>query len=278
MAQKNIRCREHGGIFTLVPRRGRPPVRCSEDNPCTNSVMHGGPSKQATPAHVPRAAEKAATAPRKVSRSERVASGISNRNVDRMAKPREEARRAFAEAESESKPRSQGNANLPMAQAAKAKLEALGWTVKGRAWREAPDTDDAVEAEHLTADMAQVTGARGDETISLTWQDGALVDQSYSLWSEKPSDNGKPNGKLDFNPNEVTDRELVHIISGMKVTWWNSLAKSEEKAIVGTKLTIEHVYDTAANGLETVKRLVKFVDRDAGGFRAFHADALLKVG
>lgn len=31
---KQIKCREHGGTFSITPKRGRPPVRCSEDNPC----------------------------------------------------------------------------------------------------------------------------------------------------------------------------------------------------------------------------------------------------
>lgn len=221
----------------------------------------------------------------KVSRPERVASEIKNRRMSeavmeampssqRQAPPSAISKGGAGQVEAAPTARKPTNASLPMAQVAKAKLEVLGWTAKGRAWEEQPSDDGDPGGQQ----MAMVTASRGEETISLTWQDGVLVDQQYSLWSEKPSDNGKPPSKLDINPNEMTDRELVHMISGMKVTWWNSLARSNESAIVGTKLTIEHVYDTAENGLETVKRLVKFVDHSGGGYRAFHVDALLKVG
>src|SRR5690348_5253815 len=32
---KTLQCRDHGGTFTVIPKRGRPPVRCSPDNVCT---------------------------------------------------------------------------------------------------------------------------------------------------------------------------------------------------------------------------------------------------
>jgi hypothetical protein len=330
---KSIRCREHGGIFRVPPRRGRPPVRCTEDNPCA--------VEQASPEQVTKAAERAATAPRKVSRPEQVASEIKNRRIAefvaaeraataprkvsrpeqvaseiknrriaefvaaeraataprKVSRPEqvaseiknrriaefvpaeqkpalERAREKVArQAESFSKPRSQPNPSLALAQEAKRRLEALGWTVKGRAW-----VEDLMEDPNPAA-LAQVTAVRGDETISLTWQDGTLVDQNYSLWSETPSDNGMPAKKLSFNPAEMTDGELVRAVSGMKVTWWNALARSNETAVVGKKLTIEHIYDTIENGgTDAVKRLIKFVDLNGSGFRAFHVDALLKVG
>ena len=33
-AMKVIQCREHGGSFEIESRRGRPPVRCTDENPC----------------------------------------------------------------------------------------------------------------------------------------------------------------------------------------------------------------------------------------------------
>ncbi len=94
---------------------------------------------------------------------------------------------------------------------------------------------------------------------------------------EKPSDNGYPPNDLHFNPAEVTDSELVRLIKGMKVTWWNTIAGSKETAVVGGNVTIEHIFFT--NGDEdNSKRIVKFIDHGGGGFRAFHVSALLKVG
>ncbi len=87
-----------------------------------------------------------------------------------------------------------------------------------------------------------------------------------------------PKRRLKFNPDEMTDGELIRALAGMQVTWWNSLAKSEERFTVGTKtLSVEHCF--SANGAEdTSRRIVKFVDMNGAGFRHFHVDSLLKVG
>lgn len=39
MATKKLNCRTHGGIFEVVSKPGRPPVRCTEENPCSR-VTH----------------------------------------------------------------------------------------------------------------------------------------------------------------------------------------------------------------------------------------------
>ncbi len=111
----------------------------------------------------------------------------------------------------------------------------------------------------------------------MNWLDGELIAQNYSMEFEKPSDNGYPPNDLHFNPAEVTDSELVRLIKGMKVTWWNTIAGSKETAVIGGNVTIEHIFFT--NGDEdNSKRIVKFIDHGGGGFRAFHVSALLKVG
>lgn len=149
------------------------------------------------------------------------------------------------------------NPSLPLAKAAKERLVALGWVCEGR-------------AQGVTA---TVNARRGDETLLLEWDAGKIVTQNYSLFSEDPRENGIPAHRLNFEPAEVTDSELVRLISGMKVTWWNTLAGSTESGIVGKKVSIEHLYDD-----DTSKRIVKFIDHGGGGFRAFHDTALLKVG
>jgi hypothetical protein len=126
--------------------------------------------------------------------------------------------------------------------------------------------------------MAQMTATRGSESLVITWNDGKLASQDYNLWHNRRSLNGMPARKLKFNPDEMTDRELIRAISGMKVTWWNTLGKTEETYVVsGDRLSIEHFY--ASNGEEdTGRRIVKFLDQNGNGYRHFHAEALLKVG
>jgi len=160
------------------------------------------------------------------------------------------------------------NKSVPLAVACKAELDALGWTGKGRGWIE--ESDDAM--------MAEVTAVRGSESLVITWNDGKVIRQDYNLWHNRRSLNGMPPSKLKFNPDEMTDRELVRQISGMKVTWWNTLGKTEESYVVsGDKLSIEHFY--ASNGEEdTGRRIVKFLDQNGNGYRHFHAEALIKVG
>lgn len=158
------------------------------------------------------------------------------------------------------------NPSLAPAKVAKEHLEAQGWTVTGKAWAE----------DHHQ--FASITGARGDETIIMHWNDGQLIAQHYSLWSEVPRENNKPKGALTFDPDECTDRELVRALSGMRVTWWNKLGQLEETAVIGpNKITIEHAY--SGTGDETPgDRIVKFTDHSGAGFRAFRVAALLKVG
>lgn len=157
-----------------------------------------------------------------------------------------------------------------MAQAAKAQLEPLGWTVSGRAW---VDEDGK--------SCASVLGNRGVETISVVWRDGAVAGQEYILWGRvadtKLNFKGMPARKLGFDPDESSDRELVERLSGMKVTWWNRLAKDTETAIIPDKVNIEHVYNGV--GDETPgERIIKFCDKNGSGYRAFYVAALIKVG
>lgn len=267
-----IKCREHGGWVVFAQHRGRRRVSCTEDNQC-----------DAVKIEIPR---KVAVRP--VSTPERVASEFKNRRVfdvathartvNKTARRTEQALEQHYAAsdahqttkqppQSKSEPRSQRSEGRVKAEAAKSLLEAQGWTVAGKAWRK----DDH--------DYVTVVATRGEEMTSIMWVDGALTDQHYSLWNtELPSRNGKPQSKLSFNPDEIPDYELAAIIAGAKVTFYNRLAKAEESFTVSReKVTIEHMYN--GKGDETPgERVVKFVDANGHGFRAFRLDQLLKVG
>lgn len=160
------------------------------------------------------------------------------------------------------------NPCLPPAKAAKERLVAAGWVVQGKAGL----------SEHY---WTELTASRDAETLVIQWiavsDDDIQVTQQYAMEFLKPQENHTPPSKLHFQPDELTDSELVRMIKGMKVTWWNTIAHAEEKAVVGGNVTIEHIF--FANGDEdNSKRIVKFIDHGGGGFRAFHVSALLKVG
>lgn len=228
MTLKVFNCRDHGGVFKMPPRRGRPPVRCNETNPCTK-------------------ADQAEIAANKITSVVREVPGVGKVAVVTTTKAPESIAEALP-AE---------NPSLPLAMDAKGQLTALGWQVAGKA----------------KGTSAQVTATRGAETLIMVWSGGELKAQDYSLSYVKPSDNGVPAHSLSFEPDELTNSELVQILRGMKVTWWNTLGNSTESATVGNKVSIEHIYDD-----DREKRIVKFIAHDGGGFRAFHVAALLKVG
>jgi hypothetical protein len=140
----------------------------------------------------------------------------------------------------------------------------VGWVVKGKGGL----------GEHY---WAEITASRDAETLVMRWVDTELVTQDYSFEYVKPSRNNVPESQLDFDPSELTDSELVRMIKGMKVTWWNTLGSTKETAIIGDKVTIEHIFFSSGDE-DNSKRIVKFIDHGGGGFRAFHVAALIKVG
>lgn len=207
-------------------------MRCAPEYLCDRA--DGAPVTPATPDEVAKAAQRAMTAPRKAP-------------------------------ESQSQGRASANLSLPLAKAAKAQLEAVGWVVEGKAGF----SDDDY--------WAGITASRDAETLVMHWVGTELIAQNYSFEYLKPSRNTIPGTQLDFDPAELTDSELVRMVKGMRVTWWNTLASSTETAIVGDKVTIEHIF-YASGDEDNSKRIVKFLDRNGGGFRAFHVNALMKLG
>lgn len=280
MATRRIQCREHpGGIFTIQVKRGRQPVRCKPDNPCDKHNVETVPPRTVQEQLAPDfdsmtntelkayAREHFSTISKITSRAGLIRAmnaqlakraSVSNvvREVSGVGKV------AVVVTEAPAPP----NLSAALARSAKERLMPLGWVCKGRA---GTDEEGGTWAEMLAS--------RGDETLILQWQNGELTDQIYSMESARPAENGIPGHQLHFEPDETTDSELVRLIRGMKVTWWNTIAGATETAIVGGSVTVEHMF--RANGDEDEpKRIVKFLDHNGGGFRAFHVAALLKVG
>jgi hypothetical protein len=241
MPNKRYTCRVHGGVFSMPPRRGRPPVECTPEHKCTEYRPASKRSSNTYSAAVKRAASRTET----VSRPERVASAIKNRSQEPAQEP---------------DPR---EGSVTKGLEAKALLEPLGWEVRGTPYN---------------GNGVRVHAVRGDERLVIVIEDGKVTAQDYSLWPVKVEDTGKPASKLPFNPDEASDREVVAHLSGMKVQWWNQLRQGEETAIVGTgKVKIEHLFN--GNGEEPPgSRIVSFIDHGGGGFRSFRLSALIKVG
>lgn len=288
---KRYTCREHpGGIFSKQAGRGRAPVRCKPEFPCDKVD-----APQATPEQVAAAVARVevvsehpdfnamtnpelkayarkhfSTITKITSRAQMIRAMEAQAAKQTSNRERQLAKSVTRPAESNAQPVAAVNDSLPLAMRAKTQLEAVGWTVKGRAWIDASE-DEANGA------WAEVTASRGTEMLIMKWHGGCIVEQNYSMEYIKPSDNGIPPHDLHFNPDELTDSELVRMIKGMKVTWWNTLASSRESAIIaGSQVSVEHIFNREDSDIG--KRIVKFVDHNGGGFRAFHVSALMKVG
>lgn len=247
---KTIRCREHGGTFTIESRRGRPPVRCSPENPCTNAAA-------VTRQDV--VSRKTASVPRQVA--------VKIREEVKQAAETFVAAKPAVTVPEQRKPAPRVNESVVAAQAAREMLEPLEWATAGKGW-----TDER-GMSHAT-----LTCTRGSELLVLTWEAGTLTHQNYTLWDvRKPSNNGMPAHSLNFDPDETSDRELARQLAGMRVTWWNRISRKEETAIVGDRLEIKHVY--SGKGDETPgERIITFADHSGTGFRSFRVDALISIG
>jgi hypothetical protein len=246
---KTLTCREHGGTFQVTPGRGRPPTRC------------GGKWEVCSRADDPQM---------RAVRDMQEHAGITK--ARKTASPEHSARVApdeerIRQAEKPSEPAKVPNRSVAEAMAAKAALEVQGWLCKGRGY---VDEDKGQGAELMAT--------RGEELLVMHWLDGRCINQEYTLWREKPSANAKPAHSLGFDPDECTDREIIRALSGSKVTWWNALGQFETTGVVDPeKIRIEHLYN--GRGDETPgDRIIHFIDRAGGGFRAFKLAALLKVG
>lgn len=246
MRKVHITCRTHGGVFSIVPRRGRRPVRCDGTTgkgepipPCTRHHNYAGQA------------------------AEPVAQATEARPVLKSIK-----RNLRASVVKEAPVTVTVNISLPPAMQAKETLTAKGWQVTGRAWEEDGKS------------FAGLNASRDDEHLTLVWVDGILRNQEYQLWkdSHTPEENGRPKTDLGFIPEELHDTELIRVISGQKVTWWNKLGSREETATIGNQVSVSHKYIGGTADENPGERVITFVDRNAGGYRSFHVSALMKVG
>src|SRR5688500_2735181 len=248
-----VTCRRHNGVFKVPVRRGRKPVKCSEDNKCVRHPDYVSPALiDSEPAK-----------PKSVLTD---SNGQWTGELPKLSKRRRELRTSV---QKPAEVTISMNKWVPLAKAAKEHLETQGWhNIRGRVYREAVDQ------------YAEVTASRGEEHILMVWRNGILIDQKYHMWANghTPEKNNRPKSQLDFDMDEVTDRELVQLLSGQKVTWWNRLGTSQESGTVANKVTITHTFIGGTADENPGERVITFVDHGGGGYRSFHASALIKVG
>jgi hypothetical protein len=244
MATKRIKCRAHGGWFTVEARRGRPPVKCTEGNKCdAQTIQSSSPTKARTAQQTMPVQERQSRTLTSVAthvRSNASATGDRAEWVEGRAATTKEINRLFRQ------------------------VIELGWDAK-RAW--------------LDETHAEITAVRGEEMLYIVVTGGQTIHQQYSLWHfDKPSLNARPAHSLPFDPDEIGDGELARLLVGTKVTWYNRLSGKEETAYCGKEsIRIEHGYNALGDELPG-ERVIKFIDADRLNFRAFRLDALLKVG
>ena len=309
------KCQEHGGFFQHPVRRGRRSTRCKPEYPCSRarntSAGLSEPSRVEQTASTiknrnatervgdefdrmttselreyargsyssiarlrrrsdilvalrAQKAKEAALAANRAARDAEAEAPSAARNYLSQEAATAAARQASEPAPEAPKP---ANPCAATAMEIKSRLEPLGWVVKGRGWREGAEA------------CGEVLAARGTENLMIQIRNGKVTTQEYFLWDmEKPSNNGRPASKLSVNTDEMTDREVIQMLAGSKVTWWNNLGSKEESAIVGTgKINIDHVY--TGRGDETPSdRIIKFADHTGRGFRSFRLGALISIG
>lgn len=165
------------------------------------------------------------------------------------------------------------NTSIPVARELREQLEPLGWTAHAKKGDQ-PNTVDFV-------------ANRESETITIQIENGKLTKQHYSIWdSERPSTNGMPKVKLPFDPDEMSDVELINQLAGQKVTWWNRLSKSKESGVLGhtdgRKIQIQHVITVTDGEADELpgSRIITFVDAtpNEAAFKSFAVGALMKIG
>jgi len=272
MPMKTLQCRDHGGTFKVVAKRGRPPVRCATEHPCTRA----GKKPVDTAQIMSKAMVADGKKVRRQSTLPREGSALRTSKWckcdDQGGEPHEKGIEGCRYATRGAPVVVRHNPSIQFAGQTREMLEPLGWMLTGRAGFE-----PLGDGEEEDAAWAEVTATRGTESLFFRWVNGKIQAQVYSLWdSEKTAvGNGAPKSRLTFDPDQMSDAELVMAISGQPVTWWNRLGRNNEKAIVSKeKVNIQHNF---TGGNESA-RMVTFVDISGGGFRSFHVDALLKVG
>jgi len=251
-----LQCREHGGRFQKpAGRRGRNPVKCNPDEGWGCSAVETAIEKPKRRSKRPiEVMEDVPTKPQYVKNHEAV-SGLTVSPAPARKLP-------------------QGaQASKAARDAATATLEGLGWITSGKGWKE-------IDNYH-----ASITANRGPETLYLEWRNGTNIENDYAILdTETASDNGgMPATNLPFDPETVSDGELVQYISGSKISWWNRVGGMVESGVCGdptaengVRVSIEHVYSGIA-GPAGVDRLIKFNLMESGT-RVIKVGALVKVG
>ena len=166
------------------------------------------------------------------------------------------------------------NPSVPIARELREQLEPLGWTCHAKGYFTDSDKIGVVD----------FSATRDTEMITVEIIGGKVIKQHYSIWNDdRPALNKKPQAKLTFDPEELSDAELVGKLAGKRVAWWNPLGGNREYGRLpeseGKKITVQHVITMDDGNPDELpgSRIVTFVDQDGTGFRSFKVGALMAV-
>lgn len=265
MEMNTFKCTEHGGTFQIPKKRGRPPVKCKPDNPCTQ--LKGNRDKQARGIAQAVARTLKGETPKESALRKR---GTPQAEVPGLKGVSQKAAENMAEQMSTPEVTRDLAMSKAVQNALKAKelLEPLGWNCT---------------AKKTSSGAVDFMGARNPELINIIFEEDGSAFQTYSIWDtvqpKKNYDPRMPARELSFNPDEVSDRELFTLLRGREVHWFNRQTGSVEIGVISTsKMQIEHLFGNEADGEPTPDdRVIKFIDHAESRFRAFRLAALIKV-
>lgn len=238
MEYKQITCREHGGQFMVPVKRGRPPVRCSEDNVCAvakKTSVNGG----RRPTHTNMAAVTAA----------RVA-------TKRLTKAGPEEAPTVV----------RNNPSVPFAFAAKKALEPQGWKVSGT-------KDDAEMIATVVATRGTETITLMWRDGKLIDQRYSLWDTDKPVKNGMPK--RRLNFIPEVMSDQELIRELVGY---RITWWNALGKTTETAVVPNSRVKVEHVFSGVGMDEVEDDRMITFVDAAGTGFRSLRIGALLKVG
>lgn len=271
MNMQQIECQEHGGTFERLSQRGRPPRVCPDDNPCTGV----------------RKARQVRSNARKTSQVAPKASGgrrpgkVAQTTAERVSSKTGVPVKAVRGSQTVATPAVvKNNPSVPIARELREQLEPLGWTCHARGFFDSQ------------VGMVDFSATRDSEMITIMITDGKITSQRYSIWNdERPAANGAPAARLTFDPDELSDVELIRKLAGKKVIWWNTLGKNREVGILPKtdqkKISVQHCITMTEGEPDELpgSRVITFVDQAVDsqgnpvgtGFRSFKVGSLLAV-
>lgn len=304
---REVQCRTHGGTFTVPAKPGRPPTRCTGDNPCskarttrasqavnvqTHPTAASGTTAKREPVRSNRRGKKPKSAPVQEPACSNCGNPIERRencygpgqhgrwyhriSADdfQLSCPGQRGKTAtYREEDAEVPSRKSAPKRTPATNIAEVNFRdeanRAGKLLKRQGWNVAGST------QRIEGSMYPVLEAtRGEETLSLRWYPTGCK-QEYRIWpvDESASKN------LPFDPDLAPDHAVVSALRGCKVTWRNALSGNVESAIIkpNADITVSTRYHGPDVPSPASRQITVITDGPAGATRTFRLSALVEI-